>query len=239
MRYTLLVEGKRLQKVIAAAGVASRRKAEELIRSGRVLVNGRPVELGTRVHAGDSVQVDGQLLELERSTITFMLNKPQGVLSSVTDDRGRTTVMELLPDIPGLHPVGRLDLQSEGLLLVTNDGDLTLLLTHPRYGRQKEYRVWCRQGTPSPRELRQLVAGVPLEDGLARAVSARAAPEGCSIVLAEGRNRQVRRMLAALGYDVTRLQRTRLASLQLGNLPSGQYRQLSEAELMTLRTQDA
>lgn len=218
--------------------MASRRKAEELIRSGRVLVNGQPVALGTRVHPGDSVQVDGRQLELERSSVTFMLNKPQGVLSSVTDDRGRKTVMDLLPDVPGLHPVGRLDLQSEGLLLLTNDGNLTLLLTHPRYGREKEYRVWCRQGTVNSRALQQLVSGVELDDGLARAVSARAMHDGCSVVLAEGRNRQVRRMLAAVGYDVTRLQRTRLGSLQLGNLPAGQYRQLSEAELMALRAQE-
>jgi 23S rRNA pseudouridine2605 synthase len=214
--------------------VASRRKAEELIRSGRVSVNGRPVELGTRIHPGDAVRLDGRLLELGRTSVTFMLNKPAGILSSVTDDRGRKTVTDLLPAVPGLHPVGRLDLNSEGLLLLTTDGDLTLRLTHPRYGKEKEYRVWCRQGTVGTRALQRLREGVLLEDGPARADSVRSEPGGCSIVLSEGRKRQVRRMLAAVDYDVIRLQRTRLGSIRLGNLPEGQYRKLSDAELMAL-----
>lgn len=219
--------------------MASRRKAEELIRSGRVSVNGRTAELGERVHAGDAIRLDGRLLDLERTSVTFMLNKPPGVLSSVSDDRGRKTVTDLLPDVPGLHPVGRLDLQSEGLLLLTTDGDLTLKLTHPRYGKEKEYRVWSRQGTVGSQALQRLLEGVQLEDGLARASSVHAERGGCTIVLTDGRKRQVRRMLAAVGHDVIRLQRIRIGSLRLGNLPEGQYRKLSDAELMALLEPEA
>lgn len=198
-------------------------------------MNGQTAELGVRVLPEDAVHVDGRLIELAASNVTFMLHKPAGVLSSVSDDRGRSTVMDLLPDVPGLHPAGRLDLNSEGLLLLTTDGDLTLRLTHPRFQVEKEYRVWCAEGTLSRAALQQLSAGVLLEDGPARAVRVTAELGGCRLVLQDGRKRQVRRMLGAVGFSVVELLRTRIGPLQLGKLPAGQYRQLSAAELMRLK----
>lgn len=231
-RYTLgMQSGERLQKFLARAGVASRRKAEELIRAGRVTVDGRRAELGSRVGPGSEVRLDGRIVRDAVERVTYMLNKPPGLLSTVTDPRGRPTVMSLVPDVPGLHPVGRLDLDSEGLLLLTTDGDLTMRLTHPRFEHPKEYRVWCAEGKLDRAACERLEAGVELEDGPARAVSARPAPGGGVIVLEEGRKRQVRRMLAAVGCEVTRLQRTRIGELRLGGLPAGECRRLSEAEI--------
>lgn len=219
----------RLQKFLSQAGVASRRKAEALITAGAVTVNGVRAELGQRVEPEDDVRVDGVRATVQEH-VTFLLYKPAGVLSSVSDDRGRETVIDLLPPVPGLHPVGRLDLESEGLLLVTNDGDLTLRLTHPRFGHEKAYRVWC-DAPLSKADLEALREGVVLDDGPAKAVSVRAAPGGCELVLREGRNRQVRRTLAALGKNVTRLLRTRVAHLTLAGLEPGSYRQLKGEEL--------
>ena len=212
--------------------MASRRKAEGLIRNGKVTVNGVRAELGQSVEAGDDVRVGGVRATVQEH-LTYLLYKPVGVISSVSDDRGRETVIDLLPRVPGLHPVGRLDLETEGVMLVTNDGALTLHLTHPRYEHEKEYRVWCDPAL-SERDLHALRSGVTLEDGPARAFSVRREPGGCTIVLREGRNRQVRRMLLALGFDVTRLLRTRVAHLKLGDLKPGDYRQLSEADLKPL-----
>jgi 23S rRNA pseudouridine2605 synthase len=223
----------RLQKFLARAGVASRRKAEALIVQGRVQVNGQLAELGMKVTEQAEVRLDGELVSPALETVSYAFHKPVGVLSSVSDDRGRQTVMDFLP-IPGLHPVGRLDLLSEGLLLLTNDGDLTLQLTHPRYGHEKAYRVWCAEGTPSAKDIRQLRSGLELDDGPARAVHAKAVPGGCLLVLAEGRKRQVRRMLGTLGYTVTRLLRTCIGGLELGELKPGEYRQLSGDDLGAL-----
>lgn len=224
----------RLQKFLARAGVASRRKAEDLITAGRVSVNGRAAELGMKVGDDDVVAVDGESVSKPATTVTYLLNKPADYLSTVTDDRGRPTVMDLVPAVAGLHPVGRLDLESEGMLLLTNDGDLTLELTHPRYEHEKEYRVWCRQGTLNAGALATLEQGVRLEDGLAKVVVAKTAEGGCRVVLGEGRNRQVRRMLAAVGYSVTRLVRTRIGGLELGDLKTGGYRKLSAADYKKL-----
>lgn len=226
----------RLQKFLARAGVASRRKAEALTLSGAVTVNGVRAELGQRVAAGDEVRVRGERVAPPAAHVTYALYKPKGVISAVTDDRGRVTVLQLVPPsarVPGLHPVGRLDADSEGLLLLTTDGELTLTLTHPRYGHEKTYRVWC-EPVPGPEALRRLERGVALEDGPARARRARAAPGGCTLVLSEGRNRQVRRMLAALGCEVTRLLRTRIGGLSLGAMRPGELRRLSDAELAQL-----
>ena len=181
----MLWVAERLQKFLSRAGVASRRKAEALIAAGAVTVNGVRAELGQSVTPDDDVRVNG-VRAVVQAHATFLLYKPAGVLSSVSDDRGRETVMGLLPKVPGLHPVGRLDLESEGLLLVTNDGSLTLQLTHPRYGHEKAYRVWC-DPTLTRDDLKALRDGVTLDDGPARAVSVRAAPGGCEIVLREGR----------------------------------------------------
>lgn len=229
------VEGERLQKLLSRAGVASRRKAESLIGAGRVTVNGRVATLGDRALPGDDVRVDGRRVSAVRTHVSYLLYKPAGVVSTVQDERGRRTVVDLLPPVPGLHPVGRLDLESEGLLVLTTDGELTLRLTHPRYGHEKEYRLWCREGTVAAGALARLEAGVELEDGPARAAKTRAADGGCVLVLTEGRKRQARRMLAAVGYQVTRLVRTRLGPLRLGDLPPGGYRELSQVELRRLR----
>ena len=162
----------RLQKFLSRAGVASRRKAEALIAAGAVTVNGVRAELGQSVTPGDDVRVNGVRAAVQEH-VTFLLYKPAGVLSSVSDDRGRETVIDLLPPVPGLHPVGRLDLESEGLLLVTNDGDLTLRLTHPRYGHEKAYRVWC-DAPLSRTDLQRLKNGLELDDGPAKAAAVRA-----------------------------------------------------------------
>ena len=222
----------RLQKYLSRAGVASRRKAEALIQTGAVTVNGVRATLGQQVEADDDVRVNGVRAQ-PQDHVTYLLYKPVGVLSAVSDDRGRQTVIDLLPPVPGLHPVGRLDRESEGLLLVTNDGALTLHLTHPRYEHEKEYRVWC-DALLTERELHALRSGVTLDDGPAQAFAARLEPGGCTVVLREGRNRQVRRMLGALGVGVTRLLRTRVAHLTLGDLKPGGFRQLPEAELAPL-----
>lgn len=228
----------RLQKFLARAGIASRRGAEGLIEAGRVTVNGERAELGRKVSAGDEVRFDGEPVSADASKVVYMLNKPPGVLSTVHDDRGRKTVMDLLPPevraVPGLHPVGRLDSESEGLLLLTNDGELTLQLTHPRYEHEKEYRVWCREGTLEAWALGRLEGGVDLDDGLTRAKVAKVADGGCRLVLTEGRNRQVRRMMTALGLHVTRLQRTRVGGLKLGSLALGGVRRLSPDDLRAL-----
>jgi 23S rRNA pseudouridine2605 synthase len=224
----------RLQKYLARAGVASRRKAEELIISGRVTVNGQIAELGNKVQAGDDVRLDGKRVEKMVGTITYMLNKPAGYVTTADDEMGRQTVLELLPNTPGLHPVGRLDMDSEGLLLLTTDGDLTLRLTHPRFEHEKEYDVTCKEGEVQAGELSILERGLELDDGKAKALVAKRTPNGCKLVLAEGRNRQVRRMLAKVGYTVTRLVRTRIARLELGGLPSGQYRELTPDDLKLL-----
>lgn len=223
----------RLQKVLAQAGVASRRKAEALIVAGRVTINGQPAKLGAKVAAGDEVRIDGRRIE-RPATVTYAYHKPVGELCTVSDERGRRTVLDHLPRLAGLHPVGRLDQDSEGLLLITNDGALTQRLTHPRFGQEKEYRVWCVEGTLFAQALEQLRQGVVLDDGPAAALRARAAPGGCIVVLGEGRKRQLRRMLAAVGFSVLRLKRTRIAGLKLGNLAPGQYRELSRLELASL-----
>ena len=224
----------RLQKLLARGGVASRRKAEELIAAGRVSVDGVTAQLGERARRAAEIRLDGRLLQLYRPPVSYLLNKPRGYVTTAADERGRPTVLELVPEEPGLHPVGRLDLDSEGLLLLTTDGDLTLRLTHPRYGQRKEYRVWCVEGQLSAEALRSLLAGVLLDDGPAAAVSAAAAPGGATIVLGEGRKRQVRRMLAEVGYEVERLKRTRVAGLELGDLPTGSWRLLQAEDFGAL-----
>lgn len=208
--------------------MASRRAAEELIRQGRVTVNGSAAALGDKVNELDEVEVDGKRVKEPRRHVLFMLNKPKGVLSTVSDDRGRATVMDLVPTIPGLHPVGRLDADSEGLLLVTNDGELTHWLTHPRFEKEKEYRVWSAGGTLGAAELGALEKGLELDDGFARAVVAKVADGGCTVVVREGRNRLIRRMLAAVGHRVVRLKRTRIGGLRLMALEPGAYRRLTE-----------
>ncbi|MGQ9692294.1 MAG: pseudouridine synthase [Thermaceae bacterium] len=223
----------RINQYLARAGWASRRKAEELIRQGRVLVNGQPATLATRVEEGDQVEVDGKRVELPK-TVVIAFHKPKGYTTTRKDSHAERTVYDLLPGIPGLHPVGRLDKDSEGLLLLTNDGALTHHLTHPRYGVKKTYRVWTREGTLPKAVCQRLVQGVELEDGLAKALSAKPAPGGGVLVLSEGRKREVRRMLQRLGYTVSRLLRLRVGPIALGDLPPGRWRVLSLKELEAL-----
>lgn len=227
-------EDERLQRLLSRSGVASRRKAEDLITAGRVTVNGKKAILGQRAGPGDDVRVDGKALRPPRASVTYLLYKPAGIVTTVKDELGRQTVLTLVPQTPGLHPVGRLDRDSEGLLLLTTDGDLTLLLTHPRYQHEKEYRVWCKQGTVTGEALARLQQGVVLDDGPARAIGARPAPGGAVVVLTEGRKRQLRRMLGAVGFDVDRLVRTRLGSLQLGTMQPGEWRPVKAGELAAL-----
>jgi len=226
--------GERLQRFLARAGVASRRKAEALIEAGRVRIDGEVATLGAKVGPGQRVLLDAVEVRPVAAHRTFALHKPPGVLSTAADDRGRPTVLELLPPVPGLHPVGRLDLDSEGLLLLTTDGDLTLRLTHPRFGQAKTYRAWCAGGDVGPEACRALRAGVQLDDGPARALQARPAPGGAVVVLGDGRKRQLRRMLDAVGAPVVRLLRTHVGGLALGDLAPGAYRELTEGDLEQL-----
>lgn len=226
----------RLQKRLARAGVASRRAAEELIKAGRITVNGQPATLGQTVTERDDIRLDGRLIETEAAPpVTFALYKPRGYVTTAQDEFGRKNVLQAMPDIPGLHPVGRLDRDSEGLLLLTTDGQLTLTLTHPRYGHEKAYRAWTAgDAPPTQAELNELLDGVELDDGPARALSAQVATDGAFIVLGEGRKRQVRRMLDAIGHPVERLMRYRVGGVWLGDLDVGEYRELTERDLHDL-----
>ncbi len=236
----------RLNRYLAAAGLGSRRACEALILEGRVVLNGQPcTALATSVEPGDSVKVDGRLIREERPT-HVLLNKPVGYLSTRTDPRQRKTVFDLLPaDFPRLFHVGRLDQDSEGLLVLTNDGELALRLTHPRYKVDKEYEVTLDR--PFDMTLAaQLKAGVfiPLEDeqgGQPRRVRARAEAlyrvnsHTLKVILRQGYKRQVRLMFAGLGYNVRRLRRTRLGTLLLGPLKPGEWRFLDLKEITRLR----
>ncbi|MGI6604367.1 MAG: rRNA pseudouridine synthase [Firmicutes bacterium] len=229
----------RLQKLIADAGIVSRRRAEELITQGRVRVNGKVVrELGAKADPDvDSVSVDGRSIATPHR-IYLLLNKPQGYVTTARDPEGRPTVLDLVRTNVRVFPVGRLDLNSEGLLILTNDGCLTNLLTHPRFQVTKTYEVWVR-GSPGPRDLKVLTKGVILEDGPAAAkrVALLGPWDGGSrlqVVMGEGRKREVRRLFAAIGFPVERLIRRRLGPLALGSLPVGQYRSLTPEEVASL-----
>jgi 23S rRNA pseudouridine2605 synthase len=232
-------EGERLQKVLAHAGLGSRRAVEELIAAGRVKVNGRPARLGARVDPSkDEVEVDGSRVPLEQDLVHYVLNKPAGVVSTAADPGGRPTVVELL-DVPArVWPVGRLDTDSEGLLIVTNDGDLTHRLTHPSYEVPKTYLAEVA-GTIGRAAIRELIRGVELEDGITKraqvgVVEATRGGTLLEITISEGRNRQVRRMCEAVGHPVKRLVRTRLGPLHLGRLKPGTFRKLSLEEVRAL-----
>jgi 23S rRNA pseudouridine2605 synthase len=232
-------EPERLQKALARAGLGSRRSCEQLVAEGRVTVNGRVASLGDRVDAlTDRVEVDGVRVPVAPDLRYYVLNKPPGVVTTLRDPQGRRTITEFIPSGPRVFPVGRLDRDSEGLLLLTNDGELANRLTHPRYGVEKEYLAEV-EGTPSDRALARLVRGVELEDGVARAISARrvggARGRGAiRVVMGEGRKREVRRMLAAVGLPVQRLVRLRMGPLRLGHLRPGQIRPLEPDEIRKL-----
>ncbi len=224
----------RLQKLLARAGIASRRAAEKLLLEGAVTVNGRVAQLGESALESDEILVSGQRLEFAIEHMTFALYKPRGVVTSASDELGRQNVLELVPKVAGLHPVGRLDRASEGLLILTTDGNLTLELTHPRYNHQKEYRVWT-DPEPSNQQLETLWNGVELEDGMAQPYALEAAKEGFRMVLLEGRKHQVRRMATAVGLEVKRLMRTRIGKYQIGDLRPGEWRVLELPDLALLK----
>lgn len=228
-------EGERLQKVLARAGFGSRRTCEELIASGRVRVNGDVAELGRRVDVDvDQVRVDGALVGVRPGHVHLLLNKPTGVVTTADDPQGRPTVVSLVPDEPRVFPVGRLDMDTEGLLLLTNDGDLAHRLTHPSFGVEKEYIAHV-DGEPTRGAVRRLREGVELEDGMTAPAGANLlAPSILRITIHEGRNRQVRRMCEAIGHPVKRLIRTRIGPLSDRSLKPGSWRELTQAELRAL-----
>jgi 23S rRNA pseudouridine2605 synthase len=227
--------GDRLQKVLAGAGIGSRRVCEELIAGGRVEVNGDVAVLGRRVDpVADRVTVDGVPVATRPGLVYYLVNKPAGVVSTASDPQGRPTVTGLVPPEPRVYPVGRLDAATEGLLLLTNDGDLTHRLSHPSFGVEKEYLAHV-EGTPRPVALRRLRDGVVLDDGpTAPARVSLVGPDVLRIAIHEGRNRQIRRMAEAVGHPVRRLVRTRIGPLRTGALRPGEWRELTQAEVRAL-----
>ncbi len=231
----------RLQKVMAHAGVASRRKSEEIIKQGRVRVNGQIVtELGTKVDPdNDLIEVDGSSISREEE-VYLVLNKPVGYITTVDDPRGRQTVLDLIKGVSQrIYPVGRLDYDTSGLLLLTNDGKLTYLMTHPSHMIEKTYRVEV-SGHPGDRDLKKLMEGVELKDGVTAPaevdlVRVKGKNTVFNLTIHEGRNRQVRRMCEAIGYDIIKLKRIRFGPLELNNLAEGNFRFLNKKELGKVR----
>lgn len=234
-----MAERVRIQKAIAHAGLMSRRAAEEAMLAGRVLLNGEPVVLGDRVDPdSDVLTLDGAPIPVAPNLVTFLLYKPVGVISTADDPRRRQTVVDLIGSEHRLYPVGRLDADSEGLILVSNDGELTNRVTHPSFGITKKYLVEVA-GKPSNADLSSLMSEVELEDGPARAESARLVDSRPSrslveVVMVEGRNRELRRMFTALGFDVTRLVRTAIGSITDSSLKPGESRRLTATEIKAL-----
>jgi len=222
--------------VLARAGFGSRRSCEELIEAGRVTVDGEVATLGRRIDAARArVEVDGVLVPVAPDLVYYLVNKPAGVITTADDPYGRPTVMTLVPAQPRVFPVGRLDRDTEGLLLLTNDGALAQLLTHPSHGVPKEYVAEVAGGTPTPGALRALRQGVALEDGPTAPAEVGVLGEGLlRLVIHEGRNRQVRRMCEAVGHPVRRLVRTRIGPLRDNRLAPGQWRPLSPEEVRAL-----
>jgi pseudouridine synthase len=226
----------RVQKALADAGLMSRRAAEEAIREGRVAVDGRSAVLGDRVDvSAQEVTLDGVPIPVNPALHTYLVYKPKGVISSASDPQGRPTVLDLVASDVRLYPVGRLDYDSEGLILLTNDGELANRVTHPRYGVVKKYLVRVK-GSPAQSEIRRLTKGIDLEDGPAAAMSARVVDRRggetlMEMTMGEGRHREVRRMFEALGYEVTGLVRTAIGPITDRSLKAGQSRRLSAAEV--------
>ena len=242
------MSGIRLQKLLSAAGVASRRAAEDLIRQGRVTLNGRTVtELGTKADpTRDDVRVDGRRVKGPERHRYFLLNKPRGYVTTRVDPRRRPTVIDLLPGVREyIYPVGRLDFESTGLLLLTNDGDLAARLTHPRHEVEREYHAWVL-GRPDDHDLDRLRRGVPIEgkrtaparvELLRPGRGRRADQTQLSFVLREGRNRQVRKMCEAVGHPVVDLERVRFGPIRDSRLAPGEFRELTADEVRRLKRQ--
>jgi 23S rRNA pseudouridine2605 synthase len=224
----------RLNAYLARTGVASRRGADELIKTGRVRVNGKRGELNTFVEEGDVVDLDGRLL-VPQALAYVLLHKPPGVVTTARDPQGRPTVVELIEHEARVVPVGRLDTDTTGVLLLTNDGELAHRLAHPRYEVEKVYEAEV-EGEPSDEALRSLAAGVELEDGLtAPARARRVSPSRVELSIHEGRKHQVKRMLEAVGHPVRRLHRSRYAGLTTEGLDAGEWRELTDVEVAALR----
>lgn len=234
-----MAERVRVQKVIAHAGLMSRRAAEDAIRDGRVRIDGRVAILGDRIDPDtERITLDGAPIPTAADLETFLLYKPLGVISTASDPDGRTTVLDLVPSENRLYPVGRLDADTEGLILVSNDGELTNRVTHPRFGITKTYLAEVR-GRPTRATLKILAENVTLEDGPAHAESVRVVASHQSttmveIVMLEGRNREVRRMLSAVGHDVIRLARTAIGPIADRSLTPGSARRLKPDEIQRL-----
>jgi 23S rRNA pseudouridine2605 synthase len=229
----------RLQKALAAAGVASRREAEEMIVAGRIAVNDRVVtELGTKVGPADRICVDGRPIDRAPHHTYVVLNKPVGVLSTARDERGRRTVVDLVKTANRVYPVGRLDLDSEGLILLTNDGELTFRLLHPHHEIPREYQVWITP-TPTDEQISELQSGVEIDGWRTGPAIVRHRPgRSLSFIIHEGHKRQIRLMCSALGLHVSKLVRVRMGRLTLGALRPGEWRELRPDEIESLR-QDA
>lgn len=232
----------RLQKIIAQAGVASRRKAEELITQGRVTVNGQVVKtLGAKADPDqDKVAVDGKILVASQEKLVYMLNKPENVVTTTRDPGGRKTVFDFLPKGPRVFPIGRLDRMTEGLLLLTNDGDLALKLSHPRFGHRKIYEVTLASSRPIDTLVASLKKGVNLDGHHFQpdAVDLAGIRDGRPIIrltVHEGRTHLIRKLCGRLGFEVLRLRRVQIGSLALGDLKSGEIRSLSAMEMEMLR----
>ena len=227
----------RLATYLAHAGVASRRAAAEIVRSGRVRVDGeRDLRSGARRSTAERVELDGRLVAGPEERVVYALHKPRGVVSTARDTHGRPTVTSLVPDPRRLYPVGRLDADSSGLILLTNDGELANLLLHPRHEVPRTYRARVGGGRPSAAALARLRDGVVLDDGPTAPAKARlVAPDTIELELREGRKRQVRRMCEAVGHPVRELVRVRFGPLALGTLAPGAHRMLGDAEVARLR----
>ncbi len=229
----------RLQRTLARAGLSSRRGSEELIKAGRVEINGRRASLGDKVDPEqDEVRVDGRRVSVDPGLRYVALHKPKGVTTTMRDRHAERDLRDFLPEGPRVFPVGRLDRDTEGLLLLTNDGDLAHRLAHPRHGVEKEYLAEV-EGSPTPARIGRLRRGVELDDGIAKAVDARSVGRAggrfaVRVVMTEGRKREVRRMLEAVGLPVRRLIRTRVGPVRLGRMKAGELRDLSHDEVRDL-----
>ena len=224
----------RLQKVLARAGIASRRASEEMIQAGRVTINGQIAALGDKVADSDRIELDGIPVLRDPNLVHYLLHKPRDVVSTASDTENRQTVVDLVPSAIRVYPVGRLDADSEGLIILTNDGDLTHRLTHPSFGVPKEYLVHV-EGIPQRSALRSLREGIQLEDGMTAPAQVSMPDQRLlKITIPEGRNRQVRRMCAAIGHPVVRLVRVRIGPITDSSLTAGSWRELTNEEVRSL-----
>lgn len=229
----------RLQKYLANAGVASRRACEKLIENGEITINGNVAVIGDKVEDGDVVEYNGKVIDLPSEYIYLMLFKPVGVITTASDERGRKTVLDLIDIDERIYPVGRLDLNTSGLLLLTNDGELANRLTHPRFQVDKTYKAIVK-GEITEDKLQQLRDGVMLEDGMTAPAKARVSKyDGensyVEITIHEGKNRQVRRMFEAVGHQVRGLRRVKVGNLSIKDMERGQYRHLTQEEVSYLK----